>query len=71
MRICQHSCVYQSNGLCTLDAMDLLGQPMSGGACLHPPVKDAVQLGSPHRYCGPESTLTPWGPSTRPHDKPV
>ena len=45
---CTSECVYQSDGLCTLDSAAAAGVPALGGACVHfIPVK---RLESPHRY---------------------
>lgn len=61
MRVCKQTCIYQINGICTLDSTDAIGQPAFGGACLNPVFKAAMRLESPHRYCVPGSTPTPQG----------
>lgn len=53
MRACKNLCVYQLNGVCTLDSTDAVGQPAFGGACLRPPITDGALLGSPHQYYAP------------------
>ena len=50
---CTSECVYQSDGLCTLDSAAAAGVPALGGACIH--FIPAKQLGSPHRYYERES----------------
>ena len=45
---CTSECVYQSDGLCTLDSAAAAGLPALGGACVH--FIPAERLGSPHRY---------------------
>lgn len=52
---CTSQCVYQSDGVCTLDSAAAAGQPSLGGACIHFIPTDARRLGSPHRYCEPGS----------------
>ena len=32
---CTSSCVYQSDGVCTLDSAAAAGVPALGGACIH------------------------------------
>ena len=56
---CTSQCVYQSDGICTLDSAAAAGQPALGGACIHFIPTDAKRLGSPHRYCVPGSTGAP------------
>lgn len=50
---CTSSCVYQSDGVCTLDSAAAAGVPALGGACVHFIPADAKRLGSPHRYFEP------------------
>lgn len=50
---CTSSCVYQSDGVCTLDSAAAAGMPALGGACVHFIPADARRLGSPHRYYEP------------------
>ena len=45
---CTSECVYQSDGLCTLDSAAAAGVPALGGACVH--FIPAKRLESPHRY---------------------
>lgn len=45
---CTSECVYQSDGLCTLDSAAAVGVPSLGGACVH--FIPAKRLESPHRY---------------------
>ncbi len=52
---CTSKCVYQSDGVCTLDSAAAAGQPSLGGACFHFIPTDAKRLGSPHRYSEPGS----------------
>lgn len=66
---CTSDCIYQSDGVCTLDSAAAAGAPALGGACVHfIPVK---QLGSPHRYSeratasSPEPAPSPDGPGPR------
>ncbi len=63
---CTSECVYQSDGLCTLDSAAAAGVPALGSACVHfIPVK---RLESPHRYserataANPENFPDPDGP---------
>ena len=46
---CTSHCVYQSDGLCTLDSAASAGLPALGGACIHFIPRDGGRLGSPHR----------------------
>ncbi len=63
---CTSECVYQSDGLCTLDSAAAAGVPALGGACVH--FIPAKRLESPHRYservkaAGPEDFPVPGGP---------
>ena len=50
---CTSECVYQSEGLCTLDSAAAAGMPALGGACVHFIPRDGARLGSPHRYSEP------------------
>lgn len=52
---CTSKCVYQADGICTLDSAAAAGQPSLGGACIHFIPSDAKRLGSPHRYYEPGS----------------
>ena len=52
---CTSQCVYQSDGICTLDSAAAAGQPSLGGACIHFIPSDAQRRGSRHRYCEPGS----------------
>ena len=52
---CTSKCVYQSDGLCTLDSAASAGLPALGGACIHFIPQGGERLGSPHRYSGPGS----------------
>ena len=67
---CTSKCVYQSDGVCTLDSAAAAGQPSLGGACFHFIPTDAKRLGSPHRYSEPESAATPPADASFPHDGP-
>ena len=68
MRICKRTCIYQTNGICTINCTDAIGQPAIGGACLHGSFRDVKRLESPHRYCAPELIPTPWGFEVPQHD---
>ena len=48
---CTSKCVYQTDGICTLNSAAAAGVPSLGGACIHFIPQTAAQLGSPHRYC--------------------
>lgn len=50
---CTSACVYQADGVCTLDSAAAAGVPSLGGACVHFIPADARRLGSPHRYFEP------------------
>ena len=50
---CTSACIYQSDGVCTLDSAAAAGVPALGGACVHFIPADARRLGSPHRYFEP------------------
>ena len=54
---CSSQCVYQSDGICTLESAASAGLPALGGACVHFTPTDAERLGSPHRYYEPGSTV--------------
>lgn len=56
---CTSKCVYQSDGICTLNSAAAAGLPSLGGACIHFIPADAARLGSPHRYCAPGSAAVP------------
>ena len=51
---CTSRCIYQQDGVCTLDSAAAAGLPALGGACVHFIPADGAQLGSPHRYFAPE-----------------
>lgn len=51
---CKEQCVYQSNGICSLNCTASVGMPALGGACIRIIPEAAVRLESPHRYCEPE-----------------
>ena len=55
---CTSACIYQSDGVCTLDSAAAAGVPALGGACIHFIPSDAKQLGSPHRYFEPAAAPT-------------
>lgn len=63
---CTSECVYQSDGLCTLDSAAAAGVPSLGGACVH--FIPAKRLESPHRYseraaaAGPDCSPGPGEP---------
>ena len=59
---CTSRCVYQQEGICTLDSAAAAGLPSLGGACVHFIPADAARLGSPHRYSQPESAAGPTVP---------
>ena len=59
---CTSQCVYQQDGVCTLDSAAAAGLPALGGACVHFIPTDAGRLGSPHRYSAPESGEAPPAP---------
>ena len=59
---CTSNCVYQSDGLCTLDSAAAAGLPALGGACVHFIPAGGARLGSPHRYSEPESGEAPPAP---------
>ena len=67
---CTSQCVYQSDGICTLDSAAAAGQPSLGGACIHFIPSDAKRLGSPHRYCEPGSTAGRDTAANPPHGAP-
>ena len=50
---CTSQCVYQQDGVCTLDSAAAAGLPALGGACVHFIPTDEGRLGSPHRYSEP------------------
>ncbi len=52
---CTSACIYQADGVCTLDSAAAAGVPSLGGACVHFIPSDAARLGLPHRYCAPEA----------------
>ena len=56
---CTSRCVYQQDGVCTLDSAAAAGLPALGGACVHFIPSDAGRLGSPHRYSAPGSGGAP------------
>ena len=56
---CTSACVYQQDGLCTLDSAAAAGTPSLGGACVHFIPTDEGRLGSPHRYSAPGSDEAP------------
>ena len=56
---CSSRCVYQSDGVCTLESAASAGLPALGGACVHFIPTDAARLGSPHRYSGLGSAAIP------------
>ena len=60
---CTSQCVYQQDGVCTLDSAAAAGLPALGGACVHFIPTDAGRLGSPHRYSEPGSGGAPGAPS--------
>ena len=47
---CTSQCVYQQDGVCTLDSAAAAGLPALGGACVHFIPTDAGRLGPPHGY---------------------
>lgn len=61
---CTSECVYQSDGLCTLDSAAAAGVPALGGACVH--FIPSKRLESPHRYSerakAPDRSPDPGGP---------
>ena len=67
---CTSQCVYQSDGICTLDSAAAAGQPSLGGACIHFIPVDAKRLGSPHRYCEPGSAAGRDTVANPPHGAP-
>lgn len=67
---CTSHCIYQSDGICTLDSAAAAGQPSFGGACIHFIPQDAMRLGSPHRYYEPGSTANPGISEDLPHGAP-
>lgn len=56
---CTSACVYQSDGVCTLDSAAAAGVPSLGGACVHFIPVSARRLGSPHRYFEPAAAPDP------------
>ena len=56
---CTSQCVYQQDGVCTLDSAAAAGLPALGGACVHFIPTDEGRLGSPHRYSAPGSDEAP------------
>ena len=68
---CTSKCVYQSDGICTLDSAAAAGLPSLGGACIHFIPVDAARLGSPHRYCEPGSAAAPGAHGDFPPDGPA
>ena len=67
---CTSQCVYQSDGICTLDSAAAAGQPSLGGACIHFIPTDVKRLGSPHRYFEPGSTAGRDTVANPPHGAP-
>lgn len=67
---CINECVYQMDGHCALSGNAVLGLPALGGACVHFIPEHAAQLGSPHRYCGPESNVALRARADFPPDAP-
>ena len=67
---CTSQCVYQSDGICTLDSAAAAGLPALGGACVHFIPAGAARLGSPHRYYEPGSTAIPAANANYPHGEP-
>lgn len=67
---CTSKCVYQADGICTLDSAAAAGLPALGGACIHFIPSDAKRLGSPHRYSEPGSAVNPNTSAVPPLDKP-
>ncbi len=65
---CTSQCIYQSDGLCTLESAAAAGQPALGGACIHFIPQSAKRFGSPHRYYEPGSAEAPGIASDRTHD---
>ena len=65
---CTSGCVYQQDGLCSLDSAAMAGVPDLGGACVHFIPAAAKRLGSPPRYFEPGSTADPLAPSDSPLD---
>ncbi len=65
---CTSQCVYQSDGVCTLESATAAGQPSLGGACIHFIPTDAKRLGSPHRYCEPGLSVSRDTSANLPHD---
>ena len=59
---CISDCVYQSDGLCTLDSAAAAGVPALGGACVH--FIPAKRLESPHRYSERAEAANPNGSPT-------
>ncbi len=60
---CTSQCVYQQDGVCTLDSAAAAGVPSLGGACVHFIPANQGRLGSPHRYSRPEAAPDPEAPS--------
>ena len=67
---CTSQCVYQSDGICTLDSAAAAGQPSLGGACIHFIPTDVKRLGSPHRYFEPGSAAGRDTAANPPHGAP-
>lgn len=67
---CTSQCIYQSDGLCTLESAAAAGQPALGGACIHFIPQSVKRFGSPHRYCEPGLTEAPGISLNHPHDAP-
>ena len=67
---CTSNCIYQSDGVCTLDSAAAAGLPSLGGACIHFIPADAKKLGSPHRYCAPEAAAIRETPGDQQPDAP-
>lgn len=66
---CTSDCIYQQDGICTLESAAAAGQPSLGGACIHFISADAKRLGSPHRYSGPGSAEGLPVPAPSPSDE--
>ena len=56
---CTSACIYQSEGVCSLESAAAVGMPSPGGACIHFIPAHPKRPGLPHRYCGPEGAAIP------------
>ena len=53
---CTDNCLYQSDGMCTLDHCTVPGHPDQSHPCVHyvPVLSPSPAAAKPVQYCGPE-----------------